>query len=240
MGILEVHGNYLPLGIYSRPVTEGEEFDMVKQFIKFKKEAFQPTATKNMAIFVETKINNAYPDVIFAEYDPRRYEDWPVPRNNLTSADLKVLFFIYKKRNVTSQRLVEGLSVRYKSLLSSLEALWDAKLIERKNGAWIIANERKIFGVKRLEAIEAKIGKWETVLQQAIINTAFASESFVLSKRKKEPDVDVVQRMRNFGIGIYLYNNKEFSCYTRANRNHFPLNYNSIYLNECIGRVIHQ
>lgn len=238
MEILEIYNNYSSLGINSRPITEGEEFNMVKRFIDFKKASFKPTSTRNLAVFVETKISDAYPDVIFAEYNPCNYEHWNTSRNTLSTADLKLLHFIYSKRNVTSQRLVKELSIQYKTLLLSLEALLDAKLIVRKDGYWVIPNRSEIFGVKRIEAVEAKISKWDVVMQQAIINKAFASESFVLSKRKHEPNAEVVKRMSAFGIGIYLYDNEQFSCFAPAFRNRFPSNYNSIYLNECIGRII--
>lgn len=238
MGIIEVYNNYSFLGINSRPITEGQEFDMVSEFINFKKEVFKPTSQKQMAIFIETKINDAYPDVVFTEYNPRFYEQWNDNRNKLSTTDLKLLHFIFSKRNVTSQKIIKELSIQYKSLLQSLEALIDAQLINRKDGCWIVPNRNEVFGVKRIEAVEAKISKWDEVMQQAIVNKAFASESFVLSKRKREPDTEVVGRISAFGIGIYLYDNKQFSCYAQASHNRFPSNYNSIYLNECIGRIL--
>lgn len=238
MEILEVYNNYSSLGINSRPITEGEEFNMVKQFIDFKKESFKPTSSKNLAVFIETKINGAYPDVVFAEYNPCNFERWSASRNNLSTADLKILHFIYSRRNVTSQRLIKELSIQYKTLLTSLDALLDAELIVRKDGYWAISNRSEIFGVERIEAVEAKISKWDMVMQQAIVNKAFASESFVLSKRKRVPDSEIVKRMSAFGIGIYLYDSEHFSCFAPALRNRFPSNYNSIYLNECIGRII--
>ena len=238
MDIIEIYNNYSSLGINSRPITDGEEFSMVKEFVNFKKTSFKPTDTKNLAIFIETKINDAYPDVIFAEYNPCRYENWNIARNTLSTDDLKILHFIYSKRKVTSQRMVKELSIQYKTLLLSLEALMDAELIIRKNSHWFVYNREEIFGIRCIEAVEAKISKWNVVMQQAIINKTFASESSVLLKRKSEPDSESVKRMNSFGIGIYLYNSEQFSCFAPANHNQFPSNYNSIYLNECIGRII--
>lgn len=238
MEIIEVHDNYSFLGINSRPITAGEEFDMVTNFINYRKECFKETAKKKMAIFIETKINDSYPDVVFVEYDPSRYEKWSASRNKLSTRDLKLLHFIYSKRNVTSQRIVKELSIQYKTLLQSLESLIDANLIERRESMWVIPNRKELFGVRYIEAVEAKISKWDKVMQQAIINTSFASESFVLSRRKKNPDIEVVKKMSALGIGIYLYNSKEFMQYIPAYRNKFPSNYNSIYLNECIGRIL--
>lgn len=232
-----IYDNYSALGILSRPITEGKEFDMVKEFIKFREGQFHATSTKELLIFLETKINNSYPDIIFAEYNPEKYEDWNRARNRLTTKDLKIFHFIYKNENVTSPLLIKELAIQYKTLQRSIEALMDAHLVERKDGYWNIPNKNKIFGVSKLEAVEAKIGKWNEVVQQAIINTTFASESFVLSKRQREPDDFVIQQTHNFGIGIYLYKDNQFSTFSKARRNRFPVNYNSIYLNECIGRI---
>ncbi len=222
----------------TRPITEGAEFDMVKSFIDYKKESFKSSPHRELAIFVETKINGTYPDIVFAEFDPAFYEKWNSHRNKLTTSDLKVLHFILSKRNVTSQRIAQELSIQYRTLLQSLETLMDSGLLSRKNGYWVIQNRKEAFGVKNIEAVEAKISKWDEVMQQAILNKSFASESFVLSKRKRKPDDEVVQRIRSFGIGIYLYNNSQFFRYTDARRNRFPVNYNSIYLNECIGKIL--
>ena len=238
MGVIEIYDNYSFLGINSRRITEGQEFDMVNEFIDFRKNSFKPTPRKQLAVFVETKINNSYPDIIFAEYNPERYESWNCNRNKLTSRDLKLLHFIFSKKNVTSQKIISGLSIQYKTLLQSIESLIDAKLIERKDGYWVVPNRDTVFGVKRIEAIEAKISKWDEVIQQAIVNKTFASESSVLSKRKRKPDADVVEKISAFGIGIYLYDNDQFSRYFPATCNRFPSNYNSIYLNECIGRIL--
>lgn len=239
MEIIEVHDNYSFLGIQSRPITAGEEFDMVTNFVNYRKECFKATAKKKLAVFIETKINEAYPDVVFVEYDPSCYESWSVNRNKLSTNDLKVLHFIYSKsRGVTSQKIVKELSIQYKALLQSLEALIDANLIDRKKGAWVTINKKELFGVRYIEAVEAKISKWDKVMQQAIINTSFASESFVLSKRKKDPDIEVVKKISALGIGIYLYDSKEFIQYSPAHHHKFPSNYNSIYLNECIGRIL--
>jgi hypothetical protein len=68
--IIEVYDNYTFLGINSRPITEGQEFEMVSEFINFRKDSFKATSQKQLIIFIETKINDAYPDVVFAEYNP--------------------------------------------------------------------------------------------------------------------------------------------------------------------------
>lgn len=238
MPIIEVYNNYSSLGILSRPITYGEEFEMVQRFIDYKKNSFKEQGNKQLAIFVETKINDAYPDVIFAEYDPSKYERWNNSRSKLSSADLKLLYYLYTKNNATSKTIITDLSIHYKTLLQSLEALLDAGLISRSNECWSVLNREDIFSVNKIEAVEAKINKWDIVMQQAILNKSFASESFVLSKCKKEPKNDIVKRINSFGIGIYLFDDYHFSRIVKAKRGRFPSNYNSVYLNECIGRIL--
>ena len=237
MAIIEIHDNYSNLGINTRPITNGEEFDMVNGFIAYKKETFKEKPEKKLAIFLETKINNAYPDIVFTEYNPFSYEKWNKARSALNLFDMKILHYIYTTRNVTSQKIIKNLSIQYKELLTSLEKLIDAILVTRKNGYWVLHN-RDIFGVKKVEAIEAKISKWDKVMQQALINRTFASESFILSKKMKTLNPEIIMKMDEFGIGVYIYNNIEFSKIIPAKKRKFPMNYNSIYFNECIGRIL--
>ncbi len=235
---LDIYNNYASIGINSRTITEGPEINMVRAFIEYKKEMFRPRESRNLAIFHETKIHNTYPDVIFVEYDPREYNNWNDARNKLESIDLKVLHYIYTKRNVTSTRIISDMSLQYKQLLHSLEKLMDAHLIYRLNGTWKIVNREHTFGIKKIETVEAKVGKWEEVMQQAIINKSFASESFVLMKRKRNPNMDTIERFKTFGIGIYLFDDIVFQQYYPAQKSVFPANFYSIAINEYIGRIL--
>lgn len=238
MGIIEVNADFDAVGISSRQITVGEEYSMVREFIDFRKNSFKSSAKKQLVVFVEMKVNNAYPDIVLAEYDPSCFDMWNSARNKLVTLDLKVLHFIFTQKNVTSQTIIRQLSISYKALVLSLEALIDAKLIERRGGYWTILNKSKVLGTKRIEAVEAKISKFDTVLQQAIINTSFASESFVLSKRMRPPNDSIAQRLDHLGIGLYIYNSKEFSCFAKSNHKRLPSNYNSLYINECIGKIL--
>lgn len=241
MEILEIYDEYAASGISARSITRGPEFDMVRQFVDFRKSLFRAAPGKNLAVFLETKVNQAYPDVVFVEYDPGRFENWGPGRDRLTSADLKLLHFLYRARGgAASRRIAEALSLRPAPLLRSLEALADAGLLARRNGRWAIPGRETVFGVRKIEAVEAKIGKWEEALQQAVINRSFASESYVLSKRKRGPGDAVVGRHAALGVGLYLYNDgdRRFTRRAPAGRRPFPANHNSIYFNECIGRIL--
>ncbi len=237
MAAIEIFDNYIDIGIQSRPITSGQEFDMVQEFIDYRKETFEESSTKQLAVFLETKINGSYPDIIFAEYDPAMYESWGKIRNTLSINDMKILYYIFVNRKVTSQQIVSDLSVKYKDLLFSIERLYDSELIDRVDQAWVKL-EKNIFGINKIEAIEAKINKWDQVMQQAIVNKSFASESSILSKTKGNPNDNVFNRMCSFGLGIYLYDDNNFSKVASSEKTRLPNDYNSIFINECIGRVL--
>jgi hypothetical protein len=101
---------------------------------------------------------------------------------------------------------------------------------------WCIKNKRNL-SVKKIEAIEAKISKWNEVFQQAIINTNFASESYALSKVDISPKQNIIERFENFGIGLHIHNRNGFGIVREAQKVRIPVSFNSIYFNEWIGRA---
>ena len=237
MQILEVHNNYKHIGIHARTQTVGKELDMVNSFIEYRKSSFKEKEDKQLVIFIEPKINNAYPDLIFAEYNSSSYENWTNSRNSLDLNDLRVLYYIYERKFIVSEDIIKGLSIKYKGLLMSLEKLYDSKLIERKNGFWAVYDPNFI-GIRKIESVEAKISKWNDVLQQALLNKNFSSESSVLSKIKGNPKEEICNAFNEFGIGIYLYNDIEFSRRSKPQHYEIPINHNSLLVNEWVGRIL--
>mgnify|MGYP004574665859 FL=1 len=238
MSAIKIYDNFSNCGIKNRKVTQGVEFEMVQEFIDYREEKFKEKDDNKLAIFIETKINNNYPDIMFVEFNPNVYTAWTKKRNDLNINDLKILNYIIKHKNITSQKIVKQLSLNYKNLLFSLEKLFDANLIERKNQTWVKTNSQFI-GVKKIEAVEAKINKWDTVVQQALLNKSFASQSSILYKRKSTPCEEVIEKVQSFGLGIYLYNDNSFSKCISPKTKKFPCDYNSLYINELIGKLLY-
>jgi len=237
MQILEVNDNYKHIGIHTRTQTVGKELDMVNDFIEFRKCSFEEKPDNQLIIFIEAKINNAYPDLIFAEYNPSSYERWTDSRNSLDLNDLRILNVIFERKKIKSEDIIKELSIKYKGLLMSLEKLYDSELIDRKVGYWEI-HDLNFIGVRKIESVEAKISKWNEVLHQALLNKNFSSESSVLSKIKGDPKDEVCRTFNEFGIGIYLYNDIKFSRRTEPKYYDIPINHNSLLLNEWVGRIL--
>src|SRR5665648_462788 len=174
-GILEIYGDYRDEGVMSRKITEGKEIELVRSYISYRKEQFNNkncSCNKNLAIFLEPKVDNAYPDIVFVEYNPESYENWNETRNNLLKEDLKILYHIYATRGQNASELVLQLGVSWKGLMLTIERLNDAGLIYRENQQWQVKDISKI-STYGIEAVEAKMNQWNQVLQQSIITVSY-------------------------------------------------------------------
>lgn len=235
--ITEVYNNYQELGIKYRQITEGKEIELVRDYIDFRKEVFCPEPEKKMMIFLESKVDNAYPDIVFVEYNPESYLDWNRERSNLGKKDLKILYHLYVRKGLDASEIVTQLGISWKDAVISIEHLYDAKLVVRNNGRWELTDPKKIMPYK-IEAVEAKLNKWEEVLQQTIINKNFASESYALSVSESKPGREILNKFKRFGIGIYIRRENTFDTTRSAVSKDIPVSFNSIYFNEWVGRII--
>jgi len=225
-----------------RNPTIGQELDLVNEFIDYKIEKFEKICYKNedikLAIFKEPEIGMSYPDIIFAEYNDKNIENWNNDRRNLENQDLKILYQLYIKKGLNAKEIVRQLGVTYSILMKSIERLLDAKLIERKSGTWKVIDEENFFAIKKIETIEAKLNQWNSALKQAVQNTRFSSECYVLSELKSKPNAITIDKFNELGIGMYIKNNKGFSQINKAKRNNIPNSYTSLMIGEVIGKIV--
>lgn len=238
LGILEIYDQYKEVGVKYRKITEGKEIELVRKFINYKKVNFNVTDNRNLAIFLETKVGNSYPDIVFVEYNPENYLNWNDTRGNLQKNEYKVLFHINTKVNASTEEIVEQLGSGWKRTITILEKLFDSNLITRVNNRWSISRKEILSDVK-IEAVEAKIKNWEQVLQQSIINNNFASESYSLSTVDAIPKNEILRKYQKLGIGIYLENGENFEKIKTARNNMMPSSYQSLIFSELIGKIIH-
>ncbi|MCM1091292.1 MAG: hypothetical protein NC413_10660 [Muribaculum sp.] len=237
--IIEIFNSCPEIGLKSRTKTEGKEIELVREYIDFRKNTFEPTPEKKMAIFLEPKVGDAFPDIIFIEYNPQNYQNWNISRNYLEKKDLKMLYHIYLTNGIQLEGLVSQLGVTWKDAGVAIEKLYDAGLIYRHNGKWLLCDVNKMV-VSKLQAVEAKINKWDEVLQQSIINKSFASESYALLGISKRPKKEIVDKFSHFGIGLCYKEGNSFKTIKKAKAVNGPLNFNSIMFNEWIGRILHK
>ncbi len=236
--LLIIKDNYVDIGLKSRTSKEGPELDLVEEFIYEVPKIFKPKMNK-LALFIEPLIDGAYPDVVVTEYNPKIIDGWKEQRNLLDKIDFKIFENLRQYRGLTSTELFKNTNHNYKTLLQCLEKLYDADLIERKQGKWKARPLKETYSVKRLVSVEAKMKEWKTLLSQADANQWFTSESYALSS-VKNPRESTINKFRDYGIGLYSLSNQRLVKLNEAKKQSLPKSYMSWMFNEWVGRYVSQ
>lgn len=238
MAILSFSKENNSLGLTMRQAQPGPEAELVDLFVSQfyeKKEKVQ----KKYAVFFEPLLPTGFPDIVIAEYNEQAFSNWNDARRKLEIIDLKLLHHLYYAGGASSDQIFQQLGFSQGDLLYSLERLLDANLIRRNSQKWVPISLRKAYGIKSLHAIEAKIGKWDSVLNQAFLNKWFASESSVLMPVVTPSKQNQVRAAKQ-GVGIYTVagNHKKILQFAPAEKGNIPTCYASWFFNEWIGRKL--
>lgn len=226
------------LGLYTRSVTHGTEYDLVQEFIEYYQHQFLRDNKKyNLAVFIEPKIMSGFPDIVFASYLPTITNNWSDMRMQLNLHDLKVLSYLLQSQGSNGSQMITKLKLSEKQTLCSLEKLLDAKLITYRHHNWTPKNLRDIFSITKLVSIEAKINNVSRAAEQSIINTWFASHSYVLTN-VSNPHNETLNVFTKQGIGLYC-KKKRFKKMLEAKQLTLPSSYQSLQFNEWIGNKIY-
>ena len=220
--------NIKDIGLYTRPSTQGDELDLVEDFIEYYIHNFlKSNKTNNLAIFVEPKVASGFPDIVFASYSPKILENWSEQRENLETNDLKVLSQLLMTKGSTGSELITRLKMPEKDTIQAIEKLLDAHMIIRDHGLWKPVDIKKIYNIKKLISVEAKMTDIKKVAEQSLINTWFASQSYALTIKKFERQ----------GTGLYC-KKRSFRKIVEAKKLASPSSYQSLQFNEWIGRTV--
>lgn len=228
------------IGYQARKVTLGPESDLVKTFLEtgLKGKGYSFTSER-MAIFIEPKIDSGFPDIVLAEFKPGFFDTWKEARNELKSADLKLLSFLYSADGANMRRIREAMRISAVAAENSIELLADADLIDRDrvDRCWKPRPLTETFGISRLIAVEAKVCNNQEVLNQAALNRWFASESWALTPIS--PREEFLSRARRAGIGmVAATDGMSFCRHLKPQLFELPSSYVSWQFNEWIGRKV--
>ena len=232
-----LNNNIPEIGLSTRNTTQGEESQMVQEFIEFYCHKFlRDNKKSNLAVFVEPRISSGFPDVVFAPYLPSISDNWSEQRKKIDINDLKILSYLIQTSGVNGERLLSQLKMPEKQTLISLEKLLDANLIIYKNKVWKPKELRSIFSIKKLVSIEAKMGDVSRVIEQSFVNTWFASHSYALTSATR-PQSDTMKAFSKRGLGLYCRGGS-FQKVVEAMPLSLPSSYQSLQFNEWIGNRI--
>jgi hypothetical protein len=182
-----------------------------------------------ITIFIEPKLEYSFPDVVLVAWRPSITRNWRPERKNLDRHDFRVLQHLVSsggRRDIDLKALF-GSNIRKR-----LANLQGAGLVSNRGSRWQAKPLSSIFAAVAIVAIEAKMKNLNVAIQQAFLNTWFASESYVLVPSVRRASQSVMTASIR-GIGI-LNANSRLSFARAAFR---PRSYASWQLNEWAWRA---
>lgn len=212
-------------GKTSRP---GPEAEMVQDFIQTN---LPTTAHKeSRCIFIEPYVETSRPDIVVVYWDPSIAADWPEERRALGKLELRLAHLLFISGPLWEEEIQEIFPWRCERLLDRLER--SGLAAHNNNGQWELRNFADVFAVRRLITFEAKISSLATALQQAHLNTWFASESYVLTASTR-PREYTVERAREIGVGLLVRSDeKSIVSLVAPETQELPRSYASWFFNE--------
>jgi hypothetical protein len=219
-------------GLSFRKPTAGPEYNLVEEYV----ESQLPAAPRGQerTVFLEPEIDSGFPDAVAVYWHVSTAKSWSAARSELTKVDVRVAHFLAMAGASSLDALRPFFN--QKSVLRSLDRLRCADIIRGASKTWRLRSLLDVFAVRRLVAIEAKIDQWRNGLHQAVQNTWFASESFLLVPRVSAGS-DLPEEARRVGVGVRTRNQKLDELECPARRDRIPKSYASWLFNEWAWRA---
>jgi len=217
---------------------DGPEIDLVKSFINSFAKIFHK-ANFQTRLFEEPYIEMTIPDIVIAFWDDDIFDYWVEERNFLEKRDIKILHHMYRKGDfIDIDRIKNELGYSVSEIEKSLERLIKADLLAEINQEFRAKEIKKIFFVKAIISIEAKIKNWKKAFEQAWLNESFASESYVLLPQNMI-NANIIKYANNLDIGIIGHEKGHANIIKKPNKKTIPSSYLSWLINENIGRDLY-
>lgn len=219
-----------PLASFRNPV-DGPELRVVQSFCE--ELSASPLGDMATTVFVEPKIHGCFPDLVIVQWDPEVSETWCAARAELEAGDTYWLHYINELGAVDRQTICQRQGNKrgantWERLASANVAVPVHDELRRKPLA-------EVYAVKRLIAVEAKVGNWRRGLEQAFQNTWFASESYLLLDQLGKKN-GLFERANELGIGLLQPGSSFESCPLPARCGALPLSHASWLFNESVWR----
>lgn len=209
---------------------EGSESDLVSSFLR--SFSVHVPAGCRLTIFREPRLESGFPDLVAVIWDPRVAEHWLPCRKQLSKFDIRVMHFLVSLGPVKLKRLQDTFG---SSMAATLERLKSAKMVNLRNDICTARGLKRMFAVKEIIAVEAKISKWQKALRQASVNRWFASLSCVLFP-KIPSNLRIFDNARHFGLGVWVLSAK-LAQPIAPRREKLPGSYASWLFNEWVWRI---
>lgn len=207
----------------SRP---GPERELVEEFLQ--NFPFETPSGCIASVFCEPRIESGYPDLVIVFWKVAPTEKWSRKRLDLRREDYRVLQFLHESESASVGEMTE---LFQRPIEATLQRLHAAELIQMDRRRWRPNRLSSIFAVRHIIAIEAKISDWRGAVEQAFLNTWFATESFVLLPRSVRPGA-ACEAAQSRGVRICSPGERLSLMARPAVRKAFPKSYLSWMFND--------
>lgn len=213
-------------GLFHRRMTEGDEKQMVDAFIA--RHLTPAPAGQVRFVFVEPRLETGFPDLVVVYLDRAAAREWNFERADLGKREICVLHHLATSRTQEFDRLKFLFPDGLRRTLKKLET---ARLVRNTKTGWKAESAKRLMAVRRIVAVEAKVGNWRPGLDQAFMNRWFASESYLLLPGvPKSAELHV--ELQASGVGLLTADTPLRRPYVAAAKGKLPGSYASWLFNE--------
>ena len=188
-----------------------------------------PFGWSEVLLLREPDLPTGVPDLLAIE--PRALRSTIPARRNLRLQHLQMLQLLAESGPKTIAEVEHLLNYPPKKSLLILGELEAAGLIIRERERFISRRVSKVFFVKRIVAIEAKMRAWRDALEQAVANMWFASHSYILIPALRCLET-VRKEAKKFGVGVLVFDGEKTRIALRSRKQQIPASYGSWLINE--------
>jgi hypothetical protein len=216
-----------------RQTVKGPEDRLVTSFLPQFIAQFQLPSDCCLTIFQEPRLASGLPDLVAVVWNRHVVNRWPSSIGTVRPDDLRIAHLLVTQ-GAQSETQLRGFG--FHSPTASLRRLEASETIRLQNNRWNIAPLDDCFAVRKIVSIEAKVGAWKSVLDQALANQWFASESCVLIPDSLYSE-DRRKEAGRWGIGVWVQGESKPEQRSEPNLTSQPLSYASWLFNHWIGIV---
>lgn len=178
MFVIDAHLSSSAPGLSFRKSKAGPEKELVDWFLR--QNLVRVPRGHNVTVFREPRLPSGFPDLVIVVWKASVAQRWTSDRAALTPRDLRLMHFL---GNEGPKGIEELRTVFSAPVDRQLERLGEAAMVRTTKGRWQARSLTATFAASHIIAIEAKISEWRAALEQAHLNTWFASDSCVLVPR---------------------------------------------------------
>jgi hypothetical protein len=206
----------------------GPEWELLERFLTAP--LFDVPAGCEAVVFREPRLASGFPDLVIVIWDKKKTSQWHPARGALTREDVRVAHYMCHKGPCTDEQLM---AIFTGSVCKCIERLEAAGVLKTDGSRWQLRPLANVFAARQIIAVEAKISEWKVGLEQAVLNTWFASASYMLVPNVPSRS-SLLERAKALGIGIWTEDHAPLKP-QRAQR--LPRSYASWLFNEWAWRA---